>query len=397
MALTDLCKIKKQAGVDSLVLSVSGRIDSNNAPEVKQEILDFIKDEAGKDLTLDAENLEYLSSAGLRVLLQLKKMLSQLRLINVKPEVYDILEMTGFNEILQVEKCYRHVSIEGAELIGEGANGMVYRVDQDCVVKVYKHGNALEDIRTEQEKARLALVLGIPTAISYDVVKVGDRYGSVFELLNARSFSKLLGTEPERFSWCVEQFADMLKLIHQTEVPAGKLPQIKDAALEWMEYLKILPSEYYEKAFRLIQEIPADQHMIHGDYHIKNLELQGDEVLLIDMDTLAVGHPIFELGSMYNAFIGFEEVKGETFNSFMGISCEMAAAFFFEAVARYLETQDKARVQEVIDKASIIGYIRLIRRGMRRGYAENEDKKPALLFWTGRLKEMLDKVDTLLF
>lgn len=48
--------------------------------------------------------------------------------------------------------------------------------------------------------------------------------------------------------------------------------------------------------------------MIHGDYHTKNLELQNDEVLLIDMDTLAVGNPIFELASMYNSFVGYYEI-----------------------------------------------------------------------------------------
>lgn len=59
--------------------------------------------------------------------------------------------------------------------------------------------------------AKMALILGLPTAISYDVVRVGDSYGSVFELLNARSFTKILIDEPDKMDWCVEEFVELLK------------------------------------------------------------------------------------------------------------------------------------------------------------------------------------------
>ena len=69
------------------------------------------------------------------------------------------------------------------------------------MVKVYNNADALDDIRHEREMAKLALLLGIPTAISYDVVKVGNSYGSVFELLNARSFTRILTDEPQKLDW----------------------------------------------------------------------------------------------------------------------------------------------------------------------------------------------------
>ena len=66
--------------------------------------------------------------------------------------------MTGFSEIMQVEKAYRRVSVEGCEVVGEGANGKVYRVDRDNVVKVYKNADALEDIKHEREEWAKATV-----------------------------------------------------------------------------------------------------------------------------------------------------------------------------------------------------------------------------------------------
>ena len=100
---------------------------------------------------------------------------------------------------------------------------------------------------------------------------------------------KHLAREPEKLDWCVDEFVKMLKLIHSTKVPAGKLPDMKNNALGWAEFLKdYLPQEAESKLLSLVEAIPYDDHMLHGDYHTKNLELQNDEVLLIDMDTLAV-------------------------------------------------------------------------------------------------------------
>ncbi|MBR3290411.1 MAG: hypothetical protein IKI63_06525, partial [Clostridia bacterium] len=70
------------------------------------------------------------------------------------------------------------------------------------------------------------------------MVKVGDHYGSVFELLNARSFSQILANEPEKMDWCVKEYVDLLKKIHGTLVPEGKLPDMKETGLAWARCVK---------------------------------------------------------------------------------------------------------------------------------------------------------------
>ena len=265
-------------------IRLNGRIDSGNAGETEDGISKELEGKDDSSVVIDASDLEYISSAGLRVLLRLRKSHPSLTITGVGPEVYEILDMTGFTELMKVEKAYRIVSVEGCEEIGQGANGTVYRIDKDNVVKVYNNADALKDIQHEREVARLALVLGIPTAISYDVVRVGDSYGSVFELLNARSFSKIIAEEPDRLNWCIHEYVEMLKKIHGTIVPDGKLPNMKETVLGWAEFMKDhLPEKAYKKLIDLVREVPEDDHMIHGDYHTKNLMVQGDEVLLIDM------------------------------------------------------------------------------------------------------------------
>lgn len=393
--------VKTEMNDDVMQISLSGHIDSGNAPMVEKEVFDAIQNLSPKSVVIDAGNLEYISSAGLRVLLRVRKSYPGLIIRNVSTEVYDILQTTGFTEMITVEKAYRSVSIEGCEEIGRGANGSIYRIDKDNVVKVYNDVDALDEIQNEREVARKALVLGIPTAISYDIVKVaekGNSFGSVFELLDGKSFSEILASEPDKLDWCVKEYVKMLRTIHSTLVPKGDLPDFKERAIGWAREMQDhLPEEYAKKLMNLIVAIPHDDHMIHGDYHTKNLMLTGGEVLLIDMDTLSVGHPILELGSVYNAFIGYSEYDHNVVKKFQGFDYETSVEFWKKFLVAYLGTDDEEKIKEVEDKIRVLGYTRLIRRAVRVGGLETEEGKAEINLWKERLIELLDRVNTLEF
>ena len=89
---------------DNTVITVSGRLDTVTAPTLDSAITDKIT--PTEHLVLDLESLTYISSAGLRVLLSAQKKmqtLGSMKLIHVCKDVMDILEMTGFADILEVE------------------------------------------------------------------------------------------------------------------------------------------------------------------------------------------------------------------------------------------------------------------------------------------------------
>lgn len=381
---------------DQLTIFLQGRIDSANAAQIETELTELIARNPTGSLVIDVEDLAYISSAGLRIILRLRKQFADMKVVNASSEVYDIFDMTGFTEMLTVEKAYRRISIEGCEVIGEGANGKVYRIDRDTIIKVYLNPDSLPDIHRERELARKAFILGIPTAISYDVVKVGDGYGSVFELLEAKSIGKRLVDEPEKLDEYVGVMVDLLKKIHGTLVRPGDMPDMREVAIGWANFVKdYLPTAAGEKLVSLVTAVPRDDHMMHGDYHVKNVMLQGEEALLIDMDTLCVGHPIFELASMFNAYQGFGELTHQQTKNFLGIEYETAGKIWRKSLALYLDTDDAARLAEVEGKARIIGYTRLIRRSIRRGGLENE--KDTIDFYIANLIDLLQKTDTLLF
>ena len=388
---------KAEGGV--LILQVKGHVDSANAPVLEEEINKVREAQPAESIVIDCADLEYISSAGLRIILRLKKACPDVKIINVSGDVYEILETTGFTEMMEVHKASRQISVEGCEVIGQGANGKVYRIDRDTIVKVYLDPNSLDDINRERELARTAFVLGVPTAIPFDVVKVeGGGYGSVFELLDAKSLAKLLQAGEKTVDEVAQISIDLLKIIHSTEVKPGSVPDMKQTALGWADFLKdYLEPQYYEKLHALVEAVPEDFHMMHGDYHLKNVMVQNGEALLIDMDTLCYGHPVFELASMFNAYSGFSELDPSVIKAFLGIEREQGLQIWDKSLKLYLGTEDAERIKEVAEKAQIIGYTRLMRRRIRRNGLNEEEGKREIACYKKHLEDLIPRTETLVF
>ncbi|MCR4708913.1 MAG: anti-sigma factor antagonist [Clostridiales bacterium] len=381
-----------------LTVALIGHIDSANAGDVEKEIREILDAEKPSDLVLDADQLNYISSAGLRIILRLRKEYADLKIINVSSDVYEIFDMTGFTEMMDISKAYRVLSVDGCEVIGQGANGKVYRIDPDTVVKVYFNPDALPEIHRERELARAAFILGIPTAIPYDVVRVGEGYGSVFELLNAKSFAKLLINKEKPLEEVAAMSVDLLKQIHSTKIKPGTMPDMKAVALDWADFLKdYLPEDKWAKLHKLVADVPEDMHMMHGDYHIKNVMLQNGEVLLIDMDTLCHGHPVFELASVYNAYQGYSDVDHQVVQDFIGLPYETARKFWKETLRLYLDGADEETMRSVEEKAMLIGYTRIMRRRIRRNGFDTEEGRIEIENAKKHILELVDKLDTLTF
>ncbi len=97
-------KITKKQDGSALVIALEGRLDTTTAPELEAELktcLDGIT-----DLTLDLTNLDYISSAGLRVLLSAHKTMmkqGQMKATNASEIVREVFDVTGFSDILNIE------------------------------------------------------------------------------------------------------------------------------------------------------------------------------------------------------------------------------------------------------------------------------------------------------
>lgn len=392
-----MAEISAKMTNEILTVFATGRIDSANADSTEKDILSKLEGYDKKELIIDMENLEFISSAGLRVILRLKKKYPDLKLINVKSDVYEVFDMTGFTEMINIEKAYRTMSVDGCEVIGRGAKGTVYRYNDDTIVKVYKSADCLDDILRERELARKAFVLGIPTAISYDVVKVGDSFGSVFELLDAKQYSELIAEEPENIGKYAEEYSSILKDVHNTDVKADDMPDVKERVFSRLDACKkYISEENFLKIKKLIDDTPDILKMIHGDYHTNNIMVQNGESILIDMDTLSHGHPVFELADVYITYVGFGETDPANVENFLGLSYDTAVKFWDIFATCYLGTDDKEKIKKFEDKVRLLSYVRLINHTAKRN-ADTEEGKKAIAYSVEKIDELVKIVDSLEF
>ena len=96
--------IEMKRNAEVTTIEITGRLDTTTAPVLDKTINEDI--EGTKDLILDMKGLEYISSAGLRVLLSAQKKMMKigsLKVVNVCESVMEVLEMTGFADILVIE------------------------------------------------------------------------------------------------------------------------------------------------------------------------------------------------------------------------------------------------------------------------------------------------------
>lgn len=383
----------------SFVIELSGRIDYTNAPTAEKELDDLIGRIGDREYVIDVEGLEYISSAGLRVLMKLAKRNDRrVALINVSLSIYDILETTGFTELFKVTRKLRRVDVEGCRVIGKGFYGTVYRIDAETIVKVYSSPDSLSMIRSEKELARAALIAGVPTAISYDIVRVGDSYGSVFELVDAKTLHDLLAEQPGKADEIIEMYASFIKLVNSRSVPEGQLPSAKQRFLKYLGSAEAhLDRALYERLAALISAVPEQCNVVHGDAQMKNIMVGDGEPILIDMDTLSAGNPIFDLQAVYVTYFAFGEDDPNNSMQFLGVPTELSRYVWERFIGCYLGTDDAEKISQLRDKIMLLGCIRflhIINLGTKR--EDNVLRERRIARTVERLAALADRVDTLM-
>lgn len=333
-------------------LIIKGRVDSINAQTFEEELMALCR--PGEEVLIDASDLTYISSAGLRVFIRLKKAVKKDVIIeNVSNEVYDIFEVTGFTEILNIKKKMREIDVTGCEVIGEGANGKVYRLDDETIIKVFSPGVPMKVVQEERDVARTAFVAGVPTAISYDVVKVGECFGAVYEMLHAKTLSSFIMENPERAEEMGKRMGTLLKELHQTPANTGKLANMLDVYKERVGKMdKYLSKKEQDKLFSVYNVLEERTTMLHGDFHAKNVMYMDDEMIFIDMGDVGYGHPLLDLGSSYLGMVHIGKINPAMVPKYIGMDYDTVMKVWDNMLLTYFEGKN---LEEANKLAEIYG------------------------------------------
>ncbi len=295
-------------------------------------------------------------------------------------------------------KKYREVSVEGCKLIGRGAKGDVYKYDDELVIKVYNHNNTYHDVEREIALSRQAFILGIPTAISFGIVSVGEQYGAMYELVDSQTLSTYIAKNPSQVESYAKIMAELAHTIHGVPAPdSGIFPSCGERIKSYIRGgIGYEDESLGKKCMKLFDALPETKGLLHGDFHTGNVFMQKGEALLIDMDRISTGHPIVELSDLYYFYVILGEEDPEVIENFMGFSYQTAKKFFDYFLRFYLNTEDENKLNEIKKKASVLCYTRMIRKLKKDGTPSEKDAK-LIKKYVAKLEEVLDKVNSLAF
>lgn len=346
----DLLKLNKIDNI--LYIKLPSLLDKNNAPEVLNLININLDSDINK-LVFDAENLKYISADGLDVILELKKKYKDILIDNARIGIYDTLSLYGFNYFVDINKKYRFISTDGCEVIGEGGHGIIYKIGEDTILKVYKDHSPIEIIEKERLYARNAFTNGISTPIVYDVVETKQGFGVIFEMINGMTLGQYLNKHPDKLDEYSEKFSDLLYTLHHTVADSSLYEDFEDMLLERADAsIKYISQKDVDIMKKIIKSIPKGNGMIHGDFHPNNVMIDSEgELVLIDMADIARGNGFYDLGGSYLIMkflpeLPFMGIVTKNITSIPGKSC---LRMWNILMHRYFKTDDES-ILEKFDK-----------------------------------------------
>jgi len=285
---------------DRMVVALHGRLDASSAPAVEAQLVT----DGIRELVLDFADCPFVSSCGIRTVLVAHRRMANAggRMVarSLPPAVREIFDMTGLSSIISITRPTREISIDGLELLSQGVCGECFRLDTETVVKLYREGVAPEVAEQEKRYAKAAFVMGIPTAISYDVVSCGTRSGIVFELLNAELFSSVIRRDRGNIDLHARRLSDIAKLLHAGKGDRAILTDLKDRFRGYIRQIDdVLTPEETEHMLDRLEAVPDADTCVHFDLHSSNIMVQGGELVIIDMGDFSIGSNMFDLGLIY--------------------------------------------------------------------------------------------------
>jgi uncharacterized protein (TIGR02172 family) len=228
-----------------------------------------------------------------------------------------------------MDKEIREIDLAQWQQVGEGGNGKTYVArpqaapqcgDPDganagAILKISNSRlSTLEAVRKEFDVSRAVHALGLATPEMREIVRVGDAYGTISELIKPkRSLGRICCDNPER----TEEMATLLctrgKELFATPCDTGFFPSRKAQLMQALGRVQFVGRKTLSTLEAFAQRIPDTTTCLHGDFQMGNLILSGERHYWIDLDRFGYGDPMFDVGHLYmlcNVYSSMKYVQG---------------------------------------------------------------------------------------
>lgn len=233
-----------------------------------------------------------------------------------------------------MEMKIREMTLDGLTLIARGGTGDCWRIDDETLLKLYYEGMPEERAYREKESARTAFSIGVPTAISYELVRVGNRLGVIYETLKGCTLSQKIQEEPDRIPELAGKYAEIAWSLHGVRGDRSRFPASTQVIRSEVPKADYLSAEGRRHIMDFLDELDGYDRYVHGDFHLNNVLINGDDMMLIDLGGFSVGCPLFDLATTRFCLYRSPDAECEV-SPFTGLTKAQHAAFWEAFISRY--------------------------------------------------------------
>lgn len=279
----------------------------------------------------------------------------------------------------------REVSVADCPVIGKGKCGSVYKLSEDKIIKEFNSFITEDDVLGEYACSLNASKVFEGAARVYELVKLNDGYGIIYECLNGDDLEKFFANNPEKVGEYSEKMGILLRQMHRSEISGVEIKKAKVEFYNRLEYAKdyiisLSDEKTYKKILSIIDNVPDKEIYLHGDYHADNILMVNGVLRPIDMADNMVGHPIFDFLTTYALRVRLYDCFNDVLNSLktytgddkdmlekvlnrekqVAYSPEKSKLFWNGLIRGYLNTDDAEKIKKVTESARYFSAFSLV-------------------------------------
>ena len=243
-------------------------------------------------------------------------------------------------------------SCEGLKKLGGGAEGTVYALDEDRILKVYRNTDE-NQVRRWYKNIDTVDECGSSCAKTFGMVRAGEGYGIIFERLRGRNLGWTIHENPDKLEYYAEKMGLFLKKINTTEDKTNTFDRISDRMLSTLEEVakrNFADAETIDKIGNAFKAINERNTLLHSDFHEGNVVVaEDDELVLIDLDRVGTGHPIHDLIGNYMNHDVLIARNPEFAGKSWGLDADKIVQIKDRMLRTYFGTEDEAKLNEYHD------------------------------------------------
>jgi len=251
--------------------------------------------------------------------------------------------------------------VKTAKIIDSSPEGALYEIDDETVVQVYDYQATIQEIEQEKANAKNAVRIGIPTLFSFDVVKIGDNYGIIYENVQSKPLGELIMAHPENFDKYVTDFSDLCHSIHRIHVGYDAFRPAKGVYSGFGQQMVakgIFTQEENNSVLRMLDAIPEQDTFILSALRTSSVRYFDDELTIYGLRSACYGHPIYDLGGT-SLGIWTPGILGDDDGCKWsnGMDCATSLRFWDAFIVKYFDCPSEEDAAAMAKRVNFAGFL----------------------------------------